>query len=123
MVIGQAGKKYGLHRPGAPAKKASVFGDDDDDDVQQDAMKVLVSDKHREKVQKKVEKEMAKALAEDASIFDYDGVHDSISAAREEQAVNKKASQKVPCFLRTCMQWSAEAECLTGSILATAGER
>jgi hypothetical protein len=95
MVIGQAGKKYGLHRPGAPVKNACVFGEDDDDGVQQDALKALASDKHKEKMQKRVEKEMAKALAEDSSIFDYDGVHDSISAAREEQAHNKKASQKV----------------------------
>lgn len=95
MVIGQAGKKYGLHRPGAPAKNSSVFANEDDDAVHEDVLKALTSDKHKEKMQKRVEKEMAKALAEDATIFDYDGVHDSIASAREEQAHNKKSSQRV----------------------------
>lgn len=91
MMIGQAGKKYGLHRPGVPpgkpaTSKGSIFGDDDDDDkggVHGDVLKNLASDKHVAKMEKRAEKEKAKALAEDASIFDYDGVHDHIAKERE----------------------------------------
>eukprot|EP00282_Hemiselmis_andersenii_P026325 CAMPEP_0172002190 /NCGR_PEP_ID=MMETSP1041-20130122/3276_1 /TAXON_ID=464988 /ORGANISM="Hemiselmis andersenii, Strain CCMP439" /LENGTH=241 /DNA_ID=CAMNT_0012655891 /DNA_START=43 /DNA_END=765 /DNA_ORIENTATION=+ len=104
MIIGQAGKKYGLHRPGAPAAKpgaapkgGGIFGDDDDDDAPaatEDALKKLSSDKHKELMRKRAEKEMKKALAQDATIFDYDGALDGIHKEREEMEVNKKAAQK-----------------------------
>ena len=89
MTIGKAGTKYGLHRPNAAAKAkpvASIFGDADEEDPGSvDPSKALMSEKHREKMQKRAEKEMAKALAVDASIFDYDGAHDEIVADRERQ--------------------------------------
>jgi hypothetical protein len=89
MTIGKAGTKYGLHRPNAAAKAkpvASVFGDaDEEGQGSVDPSKALMSEKHREKMQKRAEKEMAKALAVDASIFDYDGAHDEIVADRERQ--------------------------------------
>lgn len=62
MVIGQAGKKYGLHRPGQSKPKpqvgASVFGDlDDDDDKADDAIidpaKAMMSAKHQAKMAKR----------------------------------------------------------------------
>ena len=87
IVIGQPGKKYGLHRPGQASKtpvRPSIFNDEGEDEESQDPAKVVMSDKHREKMQKRAEKEMAKALAVDSSIFDYDGAHDSIVAEREK---------------------------------------
>eukprot|EP00960_Hanusia_phi_P051902 761095-Hanusia_phi.AAC.1 len=87
IVIGQPGKKYGLHKPGQATKppvRASIFDEDADEDEGQDPAKVVMSEKHREKMQKRAEKEMAKALAVDSSIFDYDGAHDSIVEARQK---------------------------------------
>ena len=73
MTIGKPGTKYGLHRPNAAPKAkpvASIFGDADEDDSSTvDPSKALMSEKHRERMQKRAEKEMAKALAVDASIF------------------------------------------------------
>jgi coiled-coil domain-containing protein 55 len=101
MVIGQAGKKYGLQmKPGLSSKPkaASVFGDDEDDDgggVQEDSLKGLASEKHRLLMARKAEKEMKKVLAEDSSIYDYDGALDDIHAKREAEEVNKKKASQV----------------------------
>jgi len=100
MVVGQAGKKYGLQmKPGLSSKPkaASIFGDDDDDDdgVQEDSLKGLASEKHRLLMARKAEKEMKKVLAEDASIYDYDGALDDIHAKREAEEVNKKKASQV----------------------------
>jgi hypothetical protein len=84
MVIGMAGKVYGLQRPKAPVP--SVFGDDKDDDTVLDPSKAVLTQKHREKMAKRAEKEMAKALAQDATVFDYDGVLDNIHKEREKAA-------------------------------------
>jgi hypothetical protein len=85
MVIGMAGKVYGLHRPKAPIV-SSVFGEDKDDDASLDPSKAVLTQKHRDKMNKRAEKEMAKALAEDATVFDYDGVIDNIHKEREKEA-------------------------------------
>ena len=57
MTLGKPGVKYGLHRPGAkPTAKpvASIFGDADEEaEEQMNVGKVLTSDKHREKMQKR----------------------------------------------------------------------
>ena len=106
MTLGKPGIKYGLHRPNAAAKAkpvASIFGDDEDDSAIVDPGKALMSDKHREKMQKRAEKEMAKALAVDASIFDYDGAHDEIVAEREKQDVAKASSSSQVLWVDTPM--------------------
>ena len=84
MVIGMAGKMYGLQRPKAPVP--SVFGDEKDEDAALDPSKAVLTQKHRDKMAKRAEKEMAKALAQDSTVFDYDGVIDTIHKEREKQA-------------------------------------
>jgi hypothetical protein len=117
MTIGKPGTKYGLHRPNAakPAAKpvSSIFGEvDEDEAANSNPGKILLSDKHREKMQKRAEKEMAKALAVDATIFDYDGAHDEIVAERkkeEEQRANKATAQvsRVSTCLSSCTETRA----------------
>ncbi|EIE23000.1 hypothetical protein COCSUDRAFT_66132 [Coccomyxa subellipsoidea C-169] len=97
MLTGLKGVKYGL-QPGAkpktkPAlrKPINVFGDDDDDGtIGQDIAR------HAEKKlnDKKVTQMHAAALAEDASVFDYDGVYDSIQEARVQPRQQEKLARK-----------------------------
>jgi coiled-coil domain-containing protein 55 len=111
MVIGMAGKVYGLQRPKAPLV-SSVFGDDKEDDATLDPSKAVLTQKHRDKMNKRAEKEMAKALAEDATVFDYDGVLDNIHKEREKEAelVKGARAQREVRYQSNCfvVQWIVE---------------
>ncbi|EIE26302.1 hypothetical protein COCSUDRAFT_58842 [Coccomyxa subellipsoidea C-169] len=72
-------------------KPINVFGDDDDDGaIGQDIAR------HAEQMlnDKKVTQMHAAALAEDASVFDYDGVYDSIQEARVQPRQQEKLARK-----------------------------
>ncbi|CAL8465513.1 g5049 [Coccomyxa elongata] len=98
MLTGLKGVKYGL-QPGAKQKakpvlqkQANVFGDDDDEEgnVGQDIARHAA----KKQADKKVTQMHAAALAEDASVFDYDGVYDSIQEARVQPRQQEKLARK-----------------------------
>eukprot|EP00884_Botryococcus_braunii_P012394 jgi/Botrbrau1/21155/Bobra.0061s0049.1 len=99
MIIGNKGIKYGLSAPAAKqkakavvVKPLNVFGDDDESG---DESKAVGRDIARQGVRKLADTKIAqmheRALAEDASVFDYDGVYDSI----QEQRVQPKQAEKL----------------------------
>ncbi|BDA49960.1 Nuclear speckle splicing regulatory protein 1 [Coccomyxa sp. Obi] len=98
MLTGLKGVKYGL-QPGAKQKakpvlqkQANVFGDDDDEEgnVGQDIARHAA----KKQADKKVTQMHAAALAEDASVFDYDGVYESIQEARVQPRQQEKLARK-----------------------------
>ncbi|KAK9903590.1 hypothetical protein WJX75_009420 [Coccomyxa subellipsoidea] len=100
MLTGLKGVKYGL-QPGAKPKSKpvlqkpiNVFGDDDDDDDDGDIGKDIARQAAKKQNDKKVTQLHAAALAEDASVFDYDGVYDSIQEARVQPKQQEKLARK-----------------------------
>ncbi|DAZ95342.1 TPA: hypothetical protein N0F65_002527 [Lagenidium giganteum] len=112
-------KQYGLIIPNKKEDKtkapmAGVFGLDNDNN-EEDA---VVSDAQRKKrvgedaarsfSRKQVDQVHAKALAEDPSVFDYDGVYDDIKSDRRAKAEQKKAviqkEDRRPKYIQALME-------------------
>ncbi|KAJ3696736.1 hypothetical protein LUZ61_000441 [Rhynchospora tenuis] len=93
-------KYYGLQiKPGqsskpsaAPARRppASIFGGDDDDDVE----KEISRQASKTASLQKIEQQRKKALEEDPSVFDYDGVYDDMKEKIEKPKVQDKSERK-----------------------------
>ncbi|KAJ4814226.1 Nuclear speckle splicing regulatory protein 1 [Rhynchospora pubera] len=95
-------KKYGLQLripPGqsskpstAPARRppASIFGDDDDDDVE----KEISRQASKTASLQKIEQQRKKALEEDPSVFDYDGVYDDMKEKIAKPKVQDQSQRK-----------------------------
>lgn len=91
--IGVAGRKYGLHVPKKKLKKShSIFSIDDDDTTSTYPTMSSISSRRKSK---KIQKARAEALAEDPTVFDYDGVYDDIVADRKEKFISKKREKKI----------------------------
>jgi len=102
MISGFKGVKYGLQKPAKPGasaaakKKAPIAAfahadsDDDEDDINAQLRRQQV---HKSK-QAKWEQQHKEALEQDASVFDYDGVYDSIQKARTQPKQAEKAERK-----------------------------
>ncbi|KAJ0400413.1 hypothetical protein P43SY_001691 [Pythium insidiosum] len=103
-----AGKQYGLILPTkADAKKSrpsafNVFGNPDANDGS-DASSALGRENARQRVgldaarsvnQTLVAQTHKKALEEDPSVFDYDGVYDEIQSSRQDKASKRKAERE-----------------------------
>ncbi|KAL1918489.1 uncharacterized protein VTP21DRAFT_3149 [Calcarisporiella thermophila] len=95
--------KYGLNitkkstPTSIPKPKASIFGDDADDDYEQDSTpsdyKTVINRSlalHTQQISRKDAKEYEKALSEDPTIFDYDAVYDDIKSAEREAERRRK---------------------------------
>ncbi|CAI5527924.1 unnamed protein product [Closterium sp. Naga37s-1] len=126
--------KYGLeirrkpqsHRPATAAKPLppvrdaklqSLFGDDDDEDgVEAD----IARQNLKKRSQRETEQQHEAAMAEDPSVFDYDGVYDTIHAARTSRA--KEAVQRqaryIPNLLKTTKDREKEKELVQERLLA-----
>jgi len=117
--IGIAGQKYGLIKP-TPKKQQPRLelhgGEDDDEIVDLEAKKTQVRQKQEAENQRKlrlVERMQQKALEEDPTIFDYDGVYDNI---KQQTQPNFKAraqtqtteQEKKPRYIQALLQKAEE---------------
>nr|XP_043610231.1 nuclear speckle splicing regulatory protein 1-like [Erigeron canadensis] len=108
--------KYGLNLrgPSSQQKKQPVklprpsalgFGDDDDDDVEREISRQA----GKNKALKDVEEQHKKALEEDPSVFDYDGVYDEM----KEKAVRPVAQdrqERKPRYIQALIDKAKERE-------------
>ncbi|KAJ3675509.1 hypothetical protein LUZ60_004551 [Juncus effusus] len=93
-------KKYGLNlripksQPSKPAGSrpppASVFGAEDDDDVE----KEISRQASKTSSLRKVEEQHQKALEEDPSVFDYDGVYDEMKEKIAKPKIQQQSERK-----------------------------
>ncbi|XP_071689910.1 uncharacterized protein [Rutidosis leptorrhynchoides] len=101
--------KYGLNLRGPssqqkkqPAKlprpSALGFGDDDDDDIEMEISRQA----SKNKALKDVEEQHKKALEEDPSVFDYDGVYDEMKEKAVRPAAQDKQERK-PRYIQALM--------------------
>ncbi|CAN1151434.1 Nuclear speckle splicing regulatory protein 1 [Linum perenne] len=112
-------KKYGLQlrvqqsqrnkplRPPPPPKAALGFndGDEDNDNVEQEIARQATKNKSM----KNIEEQHKKALEEDPSVFDYDGVYDEMKQAVVRPRVEDK-QQKTPKYIDTLIKKAKERE-------------
>ncbi|KAG7674989.1 hypothetical protein Ndes2526B_g07836 [Nannochloris sp. 'desiccata'] len=101
-LVGQKGVKYGLQvrkpekkdaKKSAPPKR-SIFGDDASDEDEDNVERQIARHAARKQNDKKVAEMHAAALAEDASVFDYDSHFDSIQEARAEPKQKEKMARE-----------------------------
>lgn len=98
MQIGQKGVKYGLQvrKPPERDKKlqaSSIFGDDRSED-EETVEEQIARHAAQKATNKKTTEILAAAVAEDASIFDYDSHYDTIQRARDEPKRQEKLQRQ-----------------------------
>lgn len=108
-------KKYGLQLRVKPQQKKQPtkppvltplgFNDEDDDSVERDIMRQA----HKKKTHKDVEDQHKKALEEDPSVFDYDGVYDKM---KEKQVRPKELDRqdRKPRYIQTLIEKAKKRE-------------
>lgn len=109
-------KKYGLQlrvpkaqqkqqqaRP--PIPKPAGFNDDDDDDVEREISRQAAKNKSL----KDVEQQHKKALEEDPSVFDYDGVYDDMKS-KIVQPKAQDRQQRQPKYIQKLMEKAKRRE-------------
>ncbi|KAJ4841971.1 hypothetical protein Tsubulata_020129 [Turnera subulata] len=106
-------KKYGLQLrkppaqqkkpPRPPVPKPLGFGDDDDDDVE----KEILRQASKNKSLKDIEEQHKKALEEDPSVFDYDGVYDEMKQKSVLPKAQDRGTRK-PKYIETIMKKAEE---------------
>ncbi len=115
FIVGEAKKKYGLTVPAQAVKQPALaaFGtDDDDDDNNNDDGGDAVAAQRRMGTTSTMNRiaaaHTAEALAQDASVFDYDGVFDELKA-KQKQATRaaRKDANREPKYIK---QLLAKAE-------------
>ncbi|MCL7043258.1 hypothetical protein MKW94_003279 [Papaver nudicaule] len=110
-------KKYGLQLrvPASQQKKQStkpplhppIFSADDDDD--EDINGEIARQATKKKVLRDVEEQHKKALAEDPSAFDYDGVYDEMKEAAQRPLMQDRQEKKSK-YIHTLMAKAKERE-------------
>uniref|UniRef100_A0A061R024 Coiled-coil domain-containing protein 55 n=1 Tax=Tetraselmis sp. GSL018 TaxID=582737 RepID=A0A061R024_9CHLO len=113
MISGFKGVKYGLQKPASstkakPQTTIAAFAQDDSDDEDDVNAQVRRQQCHKAK-QAKWERQRAEALEQDATVFDYDGVFDSIQAAREKPKHEDKVSRQ-PRYIASLMDKAKERD-------------
>ncbi|KAK9153276.1 hypothetical protein Sjap_000756 [Stephania japonica] len=109
-------KKYGLQlrvnpsqqkkqpqRP--PVSTSSIFGNDEDDDVNAEIARQAT----KKKVLKDIEEQHKKAMEEDPSVFDYDGVYDQIQEAKVKPLIQDRKERKSK-YIETLMEKAKQRE-------------
>ncbi|KAF3337784.1 nuclear speckle splicing regulatory protein 1-like protein [Carex littledalei] len=111
-------KKYGLQLrkpPGQSSKPAaaapvrrpppSIFGNDDDDDVE----KEISRQASKTASLQKIEEQHKKALEEDPSVFDYDGVYDDMKEKIAKPKIQEQTERKSK-YIERLMEKAKERE-------------
>ncbi|XP_008799689.2 nuclear speckle splicing regulatory protein 1-like [Phoenix dactylifera] len=109
-------KKYGLQlrippgqqKPAATKptlRPPSAFGDDDEDDVEREISRQA----SKNKALQKIEEQHKKALEEDPSVFDYDGVYDEMKEKIARPKIQDRAERKSK-YIETLMRKAKERE-------------
>ncbi|KAL9171498.1 hypothetical protein ABFS82_04G212800 [Erythranthe guttata] len=109
-------KKYGLQLRVQPQQKKQPtkppipaplgFNDEDDDDnVEREIMRQA----YKNKTHKDVEEQHKKALEEDPSVFDYDGVYDKMKEKQVLPAQQERVDRK-PRYIQTLMDKAKQRE-------------
>lgn len=88
-----------------PAPKVLGFNDDDDDNVERDILRQA----YKNKTHKDVEEQHKKALEEDPSAFDYDGVYDQM---KEKQVLPKEQDRqdRKPKYIQKLIEKAKQRE-------------
>ncbi|KAK9833323.1 hypothetical protein WJX81_006455 [Elliptochloris bilobata] len=115
MLTGFKGVKYGL-QPGTKAKQRGLvpkplaaFAEDDDADAAPCVGKDIARQAAKKRADAKVAQQHAAALAEDASVFDYDGVYDDIQKQRVQPKQAEKLARK-PRYIEGLLDKAKERE-------------
>ncbi|CAL1352078.1 unnamed protein product [Linum trigynum] len=91
--------------PRPPPPKVLGFGDDEGEDVE----KEILRQASKNKSLKDIEEQHKKALEEDPSAFDYDGVYDEMKQAVVRPRIEDKQQRK-PKYIEALMQKAKERE-------------
>ncbi|GFR52864.1 hypothetical protein Agub_g15492, partial [Astrephomene gubernaculifera] len=127
LIIGQKGVQYGLQKvapkkPGAAARAAgsvaqrkavptNVFGDDDSEE--EDVERQIARQADKKRAAAKVQQQYAEALAQDPSVFDYDGTYDAEArAAPKQQEKVQRQSKYIASLLEQAQQRKREQDVL-----------
>ncbi|XP_007935604.1 nuclear speckle splicing regulatory protein 1 [Orycteropus afer afer] len=84
------GRQYGLILPKKTQQlhpvlqKPSVFGDDSDDEEETSVSESLQREAAKKQAMKQTKLEIQKALAEDATVYEYDSIYDEMQKKKEE---------------------------------------
>ncbi|KAL6506490.1 hypothetical protein OROGR_024671 [Orobanche gracilis] len=108
-------KKYGLQlrvqsqqkkQPSRPTLPTPLgFNDDDDDSVETDILRQA----YKNKTHKDIEEQHQKALEEDPSVFDYDGVYDKMKE-KQVRPVEQDRRDRKPRYIQTIMDKAKQRE-------------
>ena len=93
-LVGRAGTQYGLQGPGRkskPASGSSIFGANAESDSDEGKPMDYNLMKYRKQ---KVKSKRREALAQDPTVFDYDGVYDNIQEGRAKKDAAVKAEKR-----------------------------
>ncbi|KAK7357934.1 hypothetical protein VNO80_17231 [Phaseolus coccineus] len=105
---------YGLNlrppKPKKPAPRPSLatpfgFNDDDDNDIERE----IALQASKNKRLKEVEEQQKKALEEDPSVFDYDGVYDKMKA-KETRPLTQDREERKPKYIENLIKKAKERE-------------
>ncbi|XP_074557664.1 uncharacterized protein LOC141813603 [Curcuma longa] len=110
-------KKYGLQLRVPPANKTSKppparppppafgFGDDDEDDVEREISRQA----SKNKALQKIEEQHKQAMEEDPSVFDYDGVYDTMKEQAARPKIQDRTERKSK-YIETLMEKAKQRE-------------
>ncbi|KAL0436261.1 UNVERIFIED_CONTAM: hypothetical protein Sradi_0334000 [Sesamum radiatum] len=108
-------KKYGLQLRVQPQQKKQPakppiptplgFNDDDDDNVERDIMRQA----YKNKTHKDIEEQHKKALEEDPSVFDYDGVYDKMKE-KQVRPIQQDRQDRKPRYIQALMDKAKQRE-------------
>ncbi|KAL2239285.1 UNVERIFIED_CONTAM: Nuclear speckle splicing regulatory protein 1 [Sesamum indicum] len=108
-------KKYGLQLRVQPQQKKQPakppipptlgFDDDDDDNVERDIMRQA----YKNKTHKDIEEQHKKALEEDPSVFDYDGVYDKMKE-KQVRPIQQDRQDRKPRYIQALMDKAKQRE-------------
>ncbi|EPS68169.1 hypothetical protein M569_06609 [Genlisea aurea] len=108
-------KKYGLQIRAPPQQKKQAstppisnpfFADDDDDDnVEREIMRQAYKNKN----QKDIEEQQKKALEEDPSVFDYDGVYDKMKE-KQIRPIQQDRQERKPKYIQALIDKAKQRE-------------
>ncbi|KAK4409113.1 hypothetical protein Sango_0492300 [Sesamum angolense] len=108
-------KKYGLQLRVQPQQKKQPakppiptplgFNDEDDDNVERDILRQA----YKNKTHKDIEEQHKKALEEDPSVFDYDGVYDKMKE-KQVRPIQQDRQDRKPRYIQALMDKAKQRE-------------